>query len=85
MNENDVWYSHVRVWGSDGCEVRDYDLYEWDAQYFGRSCIHLQDVSGLKMIVAMSSGMSVTLGWTTRHCIPQLYVPPVVKCLHFAS
>jgi len=71
MNTNDVWYGHI--WVSDGGEGRDYDLHEWDSQYFGRSyCIHLQDVSDLKMIVAVSSGMLVALGLTTRHCIPQL-------------
>jgi len=69
---NDVWYRHI--WGSDGGEgSRVYDLHEWDAQCFERSyCIHLQDFSDLKIIVAMSSGMLVALGWITRYCIPQL-------------
>jgi len=84
MNTNDVWYRHI--WGSDGGEGRDYDLHEWDSQYFGRSyCIHLQGVSDLKMTVAMSSGILVALGWTTRRPSRNCYVPLVVKFLHFTS
>ena len=71
MNVNDVWYRHI--WGSDGGDVRDYDRHVWDAQCFGRFyVVQIQDVSDLKMIVAMYSGMLVALGWTLRHRIPQL-------------